>query len=145
MKHLLSLFLFSLVFSAVWIPPSFSKSYGNFENVVFHRCYDGDTCTFTLPGIHPLLGEKISILLNGVDTPEIRGKCPKEKRLAKRAKAHVNRLLKQAHTIRLLNVSRGKYFRIVADIEVDGVLLKEVLLRDGLAYRYDGGTKQSWC
>ena len=142
---MIKIFFLFLVVSAVWIPPSFSKSYGNFENVVFHRCYDGDTCTFTLPGIHPLLGEKISIRLNGVDTPEIRGKCPSEKRLAKRAKILVNRMLKKAQKIRLLNVSRGKYFRIVADIEVDGVLLKEVLLRDGLAHRYDGGTKKGWC
>ena len=26
----------------------------DFTNVTYHRCYDGDTCTFTLPGIHPL-------------------------------------------------------------------------------------------
>ena len=44
----------------------------DFNNVQYHRCYDGDTCTFTLPGIHPLFGEKIGIRIAGIDTPEIK-------------------------------------------------------------------------
>ena len=45
----------------------------DFKNVTYHRCYDGDTYTFTLPGIHPLFGEKISVRITGIDTPEIKG------------------------------------------------------------------------
>jgi endonuclease YncB( thermonuclease family) len=41
----------------------------DFSNVIYHRCYDGDTCTFTLPGVHPLFGEKISVRIAGLDTP----------------------------------------------------------------------------
>ena len=122
-----------------------SKSYGDFDRVVFHSCYDGDTCTFSIPGVHPLLGEKISIRLAGIDTPEIRGKCPKEKNLAKEAKAFVNRVLGSASRIRLLNVRRGKYFSIVAEIEADGGLLGGELMRRGLAFPYEGGIKKSWC
>ena len=54
-----------------------------FENVTWLHCYDGDTCTFTLPGIHPFFGEKISVRIRGIDTPEIRGQCEAEKRKAK--------------------------------------------------------------
>ena len=45
--------------------------------------------TFNLPGLHPIIGEKINIRVNGIDTPEIRGKCDQEKYNAKQAKAMV--------------------------------------------------------
>lgn len=43
--------------------------------------------------------------------------------------------------------TRGKYFRIVADIIYDGKSLSGYLLDNGLAVRYDGGTKPhvDWC
>ena len=68
----------------------------DFNNVTYHRCYDGDTCTFTLPDVHPLFGEKISVRIAGIDTPEIRGKCQKEKALAIQARNLVRRMLGQA-------------------------------------------------
>ena len=54
-----------------------------FENVAWLGCYDGDTCSFTLPGVHPFFGEKISVRMRRIDTPEMRGKCPAEERLAR--------------------------------------------------------------
>jgi endonuclease YncB( thermonuclease family) len=47
--------------------------------------------------------------------------------------------------IKLTNLQRGKYFRVVANVVVDGVSLERELLDNKLAYRYDGGTKLSWC
>ena len=32
----------------------FLASATDFPNVTYHRCYDGDTCTFTIPSVHPL-------------------------------------------------------------------------------------------
>ena len=46
--------------------PSWAGTYGSFKDVILHGCYDGDTCTFTIPGVHPLLGEKIKVRLRGV-------------------------------------------------------------------------------
>ena len=46
----------------------------DFNNVTFHCWYDGDTCMFTIPGVHPLFGEKISVRIAGIDTPEIKSK-----------------------------------------------------------------------
>jgi micrococcal nuclease len=62
------------------LPPSYSfaKSFGDFEGAVYIRNYDGDTITFNLPSLHPIIGEKISIRVNGIDTPEIRGNCEKK-------------------------------------------------------------------
>lgn len=137
--------LLSLAFGIVTASVCLAKSYGNFETVVFHTCYDGDTCTFSIPGVHPLLGDKISIRLAGIDTPEIKGKCESEKQLALEAKSFLNDRLKRARKIRLLNVQRGKYFRIVAEIEADGVVLNRELVSRGLAYPYYAGKKKGWC
>ena len=54
--------------------------------------------------------------------------------------------LEQAHSITLKNVERGKYFRIVATVEADGQDVSDLLIQEGLAVPYDGGTKvKDWC
>ena len=51
---------------------SLAKSFGDYQGAVYVRNYDGDTITFTLPSLHPIIGEKISIRVNGIDTLEIK-------------------------------------------------------------------------
>ena len=58
----------------------------SFPCVKFIKNYDGDTLTVNIPGVHPLLGKKIRIRVNGIDTPEIRGRSVCEKKKAKLAK-----------------------------------------------------------
>ncbi len=125
---------------------SYAKPFGDFEGAVYVRNYDGDTITFNLPGLHPIIGDEISIRVNGIDTPEIRGKCEKEKYDAKQAKEMVADVLKDAEQIVLKNMERGKYFRITADVIADGKNLADVLMESGMAIRYDGGKKtHGWC
>ena len=50
-----------------------------FHHVEWERCYDGDTSFFTIPNVHPLLGEKIGVRLARVDAPEVRTTCDAEK------------------------------------------------------------------
>jgi micrococcal nuclease len=127
-------------------PPVDAKSFVDYNKAVYVRNYDGDNITFNLPALHPIIGEKISIRVNGIDTPEIRGKCEKEKYDAKQAKEMVADILKDAEVITLKNMERGKYFRIAADVIVDGESLGDMLVEAGMAVRYDGGTKiYNWC
>jgi len=42
-------------------------------------------------------------------------------------------------------MKRGKYFRILADVEADNINLADLLLKKGLAVPYNGGTKIDWC
>jgi len=122
------------------------KTYGNFVNVEYVRNYDGDTITFNIKGVHPLIGKNISVRLRGIDTPEIRGKCYKERAMAYNAKYIVEFLLKTSKVITLKNVSRGKYFRIVADVYIDGLSLTKYLLDHNYGVPYNGGTKiKDWC
>ena len=107
--------------------------------------YDGDTFRVDIASLPPIVGKNIPIRVNGVDTPEIQGKCKYEKNLALKARDFVRIKLTNAKEIKLTNLQRGKYFRVVANVVVDGVSLERELLDNKLAYRYDGGTKLSWC
>ena len=107
--------------------------------------YDGDTFRVDIDSLPPIVGKNIPIRLNGVDTPEIRGKCQYEKDLAIKARDFVRNKLANAKEIRLTKLQRGKYFRVVADVMFDGVSLEQELLDNALAYKYTGGKKSSWC
>ena len=107
--------------------------------------YDGDTFRVDIDSLPPIVGKNIPIRLNGVDTPEIRGKCEHEKDLAIKARDFVRNKLANAKEIKLNNLQRGKYFRVVANVMVDGVSLEQELLDKEFAYKYTGGKKSSWC
>ena len=107
--------------------------------------YDGDTFRVDIDSLPPIVGKNIPIRLNGVDTPEIRGKCQYEKDLALKARDFVRNKLANAKEIKLTKLQRGKYFRVVADVMIDGVSLEQELLENKLAYKYTGGKKSSWC
>lgn len=115
--------------------------------VKYLKNYDADTITFDVPGVHPLLGDKISVRVSGVDAPEVKGKDDCEKKSARIAKNLVENVMKRGKRIDLVDVGRDKYFRILADVVVDGRNLKEILQKNGLVYEYHGGTKRKvdWC
>ncbi len=119
----------------------------SFRCVKYDRNYDGDTVTFDIPNVHPLFGHNISVRLVGIDTAEIKTKDSCEKKVARTTKNLVESLLKQAKRIDLENVERDKYFRILADVKVDGRSVSEILIKNGLAVPYDGGTRKkvNWC
>ena len=120
-------------------------SYGTFTVSQVISVYDGDTFRVDIDELSPIAGKNIPIRVNGVDTPEIRGECDSEKELAIEARDYVAGLLESADEILLVNIERGKYFRILAVVMIDGVNLTELLIDKGLGYAYTGGTKKSWC
>ncbi|HAT50611.1 MAG: thermonuclease family protein [Nitrospirae bacterium] len=122
------------------------RTYGDLEGAIYLGNYDGDTLRFDIPGVHLLFGGNIPVRVRGVDTPEIRAKCPVEKRMALEARERVRQLLANAKRITLRETGRDKYFRIVARVEADGVDVGEMLIGAGLAVPYDGDRKTGgWC
>ncbi len=119
----------------------------NFRCVEYVKNYDGDTITFNIPGVHPLIGNKVKVRILNVDTAEMRTKDQCEKQKAQQAQKIVENLLKQAKKINLENIRRDKYFRILADVKADGVSIGDYLVQHYLAYRYKGGKKPqtNWC
>lgn len=121
------------------------KIYGDFRHVRFVDNYDGDTITFDIMYAHPIIGQGIPVRVAGVDTPEIRGKCPKEKLMAIEAKKFVRDMCTNGQKIVLRNARRDKYFRILAIVEVDFINVADELIKAGLGRPYSDGTRQSWC
>tara|TARA_S200002703_G_scaffold16715_2_gene13917 strand:- start:665 stop:1078 length:414 start_codon:yes stop_codon:yes gene_type:complete len=96
------------------------------------RVIDGDT-------VH-IAGEKIRIL--DLDTPEMRGKCDAEKRLALLAKKRLQQLMSGPY--RIERHGKGYYGRTLAHIWVNGEKVSDVLIREGYGSPYAGGRKP-WC
>ena len=116
--------------------------------------YDGDTIKVNLTdlrqmdheSVYSLFWEGISVRLEGIDAPELKGKCPQEKALAKTAKDLVKDLLSHAREVTIDHLQKDKYFRILGEVYADGVPVAQALLNAHLAVPYDGGTKiKNWC
>lgn len=103
--------------------------------------YDGDTFKIDLNCQEEVLCKNISVRVRGIDCPEIKGKTKKEKNLAQKAKSFTENFL-QGKTIVLENCERDKYFRLLCDVKAADQDLAENLLKAGLAYPYDGGSKK---
>lgn len=113
------------------------------------KVYDADTITIASKlsyDTSPLY--RLSVRLNGIDTPEIKGKniSTDEKEAAKLARDFVSQIVLNKY-VRLENIQSEKYGRILADVYINDVCLNELLLKERYAVKYDGGTKQkpmSW-
>ena len=122
-----------------------AKTYGNVVIDEVTSIYDADTFRANINHWPDVIGESISIRVLGIDAPEIRGKCKAEKQAALRAKQFTVMALSNARRIELRNIQRGKYFRLLADVWVDGESLAQGLIKAGLARVYDGGKRLGWC
>lgn len=136
MKFFISIFFLLIPFSL------FAES---IRNVKLDRVVDGDTIVVSIEGVPEVFGQNIYVRLAGVDTPEMKGRCENERVQAVAARDKLLEVLKDAKKINLLNVKRGKYFRIVADVYTDKHNLSQVLLESGLAREYERGPKHNWC
>ena len=109
------------------------------------RIHDGDTFTINIAGCPDMLCRHIPVRINGIDAPEIRGKCVKEKDGAKTVKKYLSDRIFTAKAIELRNVSRDKYFRINADVFLDGANIGRDMISKGLVRSYNGGKRTGWC
>ncbi len=89
------------------------------------------------------------VRLLGVDAPELKGKCARERALAERARAFVLARLAPdgGAPVRLRNIRYGKYAgRVLAEVETArGEDLGRGLMAAGLARPYGGRARASWC
>jgi len=131
--------------SACSLPVKSKPTYGNIVINEISSIYDADTFRATIPGWPEIIGSRISIRVLGVDAPELRAKCEAEKIGARKAKKFTVQMLRSGKVIELRNIQRGKYFRILADVFVDGVSLGGELIKGGFARVYDGGKRKGWC
>lgn len=109
------------------------------------KVYDGDTITVAnrlpLKNCDDIF--RFSVRLNGIDTPEMRGKSDDEKEKAQFAKSALSTLILHKH-VTLQNVKSEKYGRILADVYYDDLNINNWMLENNYAKPYDGGTKSQW-
>ncbi len=109
------------------------------------RVIDGDTIVVRA---RIWLGQDIDtqVRLDGVDAPEIKGKCERERRLAVRARDLI--LARSAGGMVILSeIHYGKYAgRVVARVRPPGGGdFSTALVEAGLGRAYEGGRRESWC
>lgn len=144
MKKIIILLILFFTLPGVFSAQAGKKTYGNVYIDQVTSIYDGDTFRCNINGWPPIIGHRIGVRINGIDTPEMRDKRPAIRELARQAKMFTVGKLRSAKRIELRDIKRGKYFRIVADVYVDGKSLPDMLIRAGLAKPYDGGKKPKW-
>jgi endonuclease YncB( thermonuclease family) len=107
------------------------------------KVYDGDTITIAakLPFDNSPL-YRLSVRLNGIDTPEIKGKTDDEKTAAKQVKDALSNLILNKR-VSLKNIQTEKYGRILADVYIGELHINQWLITEKYAVKYDGGTKKS--
>jgi micrococcal nuclease len=120
------------------------KEYGEVVVTEIVNVYDGDTFHVNIKGWPDVCGKNIGVRILGIDTPEMHDKDPAVKATAIKAKAYARQLLEGAKEIRLTNLKRDKYFRLLANVKLDGHDFSKLMLDSGLAKEYDGGTKDEW-
>ena len=131
------------------VPPS-RKSCYNFRVIKINRVVDGDTIDVTIDlGFDLFKKERVRVA--GVDTPEKRTRDLEEKELGIDATNWLKKHLEEAISgeedlvIRTELVGGvGKYGRLlgwlyIADSQLS---LNEMMIEEGYAWAYDGGTKQ---
>ena len=107
--------------------------------------YDADTFKIDLPCDLPIACDSVPIRALGFDAPEIRGKCEIEKVKAAFARDITDSFLRDSEVIEIRNLKRGKYYRLIGDVYVDGYPLKRLHIKMGTGREYYGGKRQGWC
>ena len=99
----------------------------DYNKVKLLRVYDGDTIVVDLPCEDTLYCRSLSVRIKGIDTPELRAKCAKEKEQAIAARNFTRSFL-EGKEVRLTDCSRGKFFRISCNVYVKDKNLAQQLL-----------------
>ena len=122
------------------LKPHHSAQASMFSCAQYVRNYDGDTLTVDLnaKGLSEVFSKSIGVRVRGIDTPEMNSRDNCAKQLARKAKQLVKSLCAKAKCIKLENVERGKYFRLVADVKCDEKSLAKELVARGWATTYLG-------
>ena len=109
------------------------------------RVIDGDTF-IAEARVWPGHTVTVSVRIRGIDAPEMRSRCPKEKNAAIHARDMLAGLVADG-SVQLFNIGGGKYHgRVLADVAAaNGQELATVLLARDLVRPYDGGPRLPFC
>ena len=117
-------------------------------DAVITRVIDGDTVAFQADFLPAPLKKELSIRVFGVDTPEkgFRAQCPSEAQRGEAASAFTKQLIANSQQRQVVLMDWDKYGgRVLGDVILNGVSLRQQLIANGFAREYYGEAKTSWC
>jgi endonuclease YncB( thermonuclease family) len=143
MKQLLAVLALTLAYvaAALAVEPVVYKA-------TIIRVIDGDTVVIPATYLPQPLKQEIAIRVFGVDTPEkgFRAKCPEEDAKGKEATEFTKAAVAKAKKVEVALHAWDKYGgRVLGDVILDRVSLRDMLINKGFARAYYGDAKQSWC
>lgn len=101
--------------------------------------YDGDTVELVCGA------SRSTARLVGFDTPETREpRCPAEAALGRRATERLRALVRQG-PLAIFPQGHDKYGRELITVTLDGRNIGDLLVAEGLAHAYHGGSRGGWC
>ena len=112
------------------------------------RVNDGDTVVISAPFLPAPLKPELAVRVFGVDTPEKghRAQCPSENARGLAATEFTKNSVKSTKKHQVVLYGWDKFGgRVLGDMILDGVSLRQELIRNGFAREYYGDAKQSWC
>lgn len=109
------------------------------------RVLDGDTFEARVR-IWPGMEVTTRVRLRGIDAPEMKSRCHDERVKALAARDALARILSEG-TVGISRIGQDKYGgRVDADVSTARTSdVSALLLERGLARRYSGGRRESWC
>ena len=117
-------------------------------DAVITRDIDGDTVAFQADFLPAPLKKELSIRVYGVDTPEkgFRAQCPSEAQRGEAASAFTKQMIAASQQRQVVLMDWDKYGgRVLGDVILNGVSLRQQLIINGFAREYYGEAKTSWC
>ena len=144
MKHLIALLVVLTALPVLAQKTPVGKTY----DAQILRVADGDTIVIAAPYLPEPLKPQLSVRVFGVDTPEKghRAGCPAEAQRGEMATAYTKQLVANAKTRQIALMGWDKYGgRVLGDVILNGVSLRQLLIQNGFAREYYGDAKQSWC
>jgi endonuclease YncB( thermonuclease family) len=117
-------------------------------DAVITRVIDGDTVAFQADFLPAPLKKELSIRVYGVDTPEkgFRAQCASEAQRGEAASAFTKQLIAASQQRQVVLMDWDKYGgRVLGDVILNGISLRQQLIANGFAREYYGEAKTSWC
>jgi len=117
-------------------------------DAVITRVIDGDTVAFQADFLPAPLKKELSIRVFGVDTPEKghRAQCASEAQRGEAASAFTKQMIANSQQRQVVLMDWDKYGgRVLGDVILNGVSLRQQLITNGFAREYYGEAKTSWC
>lgn len=112
------------------------------------RASDGDTVVIAAPYLPAPLKPEIAVRIYGVDTPEksFRAKCESEKVRGEQSSEFTKLLISSTKKHQVVLYGWDKFGgRVLGDLILDGMSLRNLLIKNGFAREYFGEAKTSWC